>query len=477
MEKLLRRLIDSIAIVFLAFTPAVPLPGQEAGRQSAFSDNQHLLEMHVPDGFTVTSVGDLIMPRPLSMRKDPGFSSLVSILRSSDVTFGNFEGTALDLRTFKGFPQAESGGSWLLATPSVARDLKEMGFGLVSRANNHATDWGTEGMLETDRLLDDAGIVHAGTGAHRAAARAVRYLDTTGGRIGLVAAASSFTPLSRAMPPLGEAPGRPGINPLRTKRYILVTPEQMQVLRGIRDAQPKGSLPPPIEPEKPTDLELFEVHYRVSDHSGSEYEMDPVDLQEILKSIRQGKENSDLLIASIHAHEPGNWSNEPADFLRVLAHAAIDHGADIFIGHGPHRLRGIEIYKGKPIFYSLGNFFFQLNLEEPIVADMWERFKTDPAAATDAEFEERRRQRMFKEDEYYQSVIAVSRFEKERVSEIRLYPVYLGASRDSDRGIPHAASPETARTILERLQRLSQVYGTAMEIRDHIGIIRVSPSK
>ena len=328
-------------------------------------------------------------------------------------------------------------------------------------------------MRETDRLLDDAGIVHAGTGAHRAAARAVRYLDTARGRIGLVAAASSFTPSSRAMPPLGEALGRPGINPLRTKRYILVTPDQMRVLRSIRDAQPKGSLPPPIEPEKPTDLKLFEVRYRVSDHFGSEYEMDPVDLHEILKTIRQGKKNSDFLIASIHAHERGNWSTEPADFLRVLAHAAIDHGVDIFIGHGLHRLRGIEIYKGKPIFCSLGNFFFQLDLEEPT---MWEGFKTDPAATTDAEFGERRRQRMFKEDVYYQSLIAVSQFAKEHVSEIRLYSVYLGANCNSDRGIPHAASPEMARTILERVQRLSQVYGTAVEIKGQIGIIRASPN-
>lgn len=107
---------------------------------------------------------------------------------------------------------------------------------------------------------------------------------------------------------------------------------------------------------------------------------------------------------------------------------------------------------------------------------MWEGFKTDPAATTDAEFGERRRQRMFKEDEYYQSLIAVSQFAKEHVSEIRLYSVYLGANCNSDRGIPHAASPEMARTILERVQRLSQVYGTAVEIKGQIGIIRASPN-
>ena len=49
----------------------------------------------------------------------------------------------------------------------------------------------------------------------------------------------------------------------------------------------------------------------------------------------------------------------PADFIPIFARAVIDAGADVFVGHGPHVLRGIEIYKGKPIFYSLSNFIFQ----------------------------------------------------------------------------------------------------------------------
>lgn len=103
MAKLPRGVFCLVVLSVLILKPVVPpLGGQEASRQSSLSDNQHVPETNVPDGFTVTSVGDLIMPRPLSMRKDPGFSRVVSILRSSDVTFGNFEGTALDLRTFKG---------------------------------------------------------------------------------------------------------------------------------------------------------------------------------------------------------------------------------------------------------------------------------------------------------------------------------------------------------------------------------------
>ena len=73
-----------------------------------------------------------------------------------------------------------------------------------------------------------------------------------------------------------------------------------------------------------------------------------VNEREILKSIRTAKQLSDFVIVTIHAHEPGNWSEQPADFLPKLAHAAIDAGADQFIGHGPHQVRGVEIYNGKP---------------------------------------------------------------------------------------------------------------------------------
>ena len=75
-----------------------------------------------------------------------------------------------------------------------------------------------------------------------------------------------------------------------------------------------------------------------------------------------------LLHARPHAQQPRPYQGDqvlqsflfedrPPDFLIELAHKSIDSGADAFVGHGPHLLRGIEIYKGKPIFYDLGEFF------------------------------------------------------------------------------------------------------------------------
>jgi poly-gamma-glutamate synthesis protein (capsule biosynthesis protein) len=236
--------------------------------------------------------------------------------------------------------------------------------------------------------------------------------------------ASTFTPLSRSAPPAGEAPGRPGVNALRTTRHSFVTEEELRFLRKIRDEQPAGSIRPP-EKEPPDELDLFGVRYKVSDHRGFTYTIDPIDEAEVLKSVRAAKELSDFVIVTIHAHEPGNWSQEPADFLPKLAHAAIDAGADEFIGHGPHQLRGIEIYKGKPIFYSLGNFVFQLDLLTPVGADLYEQYKMDGTTTTDAEFDATWNRLVFGDAIWYQSVVTTSRFEKGKVAEIRLHPIDL----------------------------------------------------
>ena len=68
----------------------------------------------------------------------------------------------------------------------------------------------------------------------------------------------------------------------------------------------------------------------------------------------------------------------PAEFIRAFAREMIDAGADLVAGHGPHLLRGLELYKGKPIFYSLGNFIGQNELVAKIPADGYERFRAAP---------------------------------------------------------------------------------------------------
>jgi poly-gamma-glutamate synthesis protein (capsule biosynthesis protein) len=461
-----------IALVALAFFP-LSVSGQAI--QTATTGNpQKALSCSVSDGFTLAAVGDIVVAQPISGIQDEGFTTTSRILREADAAFGNIEETLIDMRHFKGHPQA-TGDIGLVGVPEVARDLRAMGIRLVSRANNHSTDFGIEGMRETDQTLDEAGIVHAGTGENRELARAARFLVTPKGRVGIVSTASTFTSPSPATAELGEVPGRPGMSALRTKMWALVTSEMLENLRKIRDAEPKAYIESiPIQAEKPNQLNLFGMSFRSSDRMGFSYDMNPIDLSEILASIRQGKQVSNFMIATIHTHEPGNWSDTPPDFLVKFAHDAIDAGADEFIGHGPHQLRGIEIYKGKPIFYSLGTFFLELDQQTPLTRDLYELFGQDPLKVSDHELAEAILKRVFNGEIWYQSVIAVSKYEQGQASEIRLYPVEMGFKmRGASRGVPRMASPAVAQAILERLQRLSQPLHTDIKIDHNVGIIRV----
>ena len=108
---------------------------------------------------------------------------------------------------------------------------------------------------------------------------------------------------------------------------------------------------------------------------------------------------------------------------------------------------------------------------------MWEQFKGDPATMTEVQFSEERRLAMFKDDVFWESVIAVSRFKNGQVSEIRLYPIDLSSPRDAQRGIPRLASAEKVEAILQRLAKLSAPFGTKIEIKDNVGIIRISSAQ
>ena len=433
----------------------------------------------VPNGFSLAAVGDLIQTHPVSPARTAGFAEVIARIAGATVAFGNFESSAIDMKTFRGYPEAENGGLWLRSEPEVVPDLKAMGFDLVARANNNSNDWGVEGMRETDRRLDQAGIVHAGTGEARSAARAARYLATPQGKVALVSMTSSFTPLSRSMNAVNQAPGRPGVNAVRLSTRVLVSPAMLRALRPLHAAQPKGSFQP--ADSSATDLELFGVRYQsspaITNQVAFSYDPDSTDVLENLAAIRLGKANADFLIATLHSHEPENWSEEPADFVPGLAHAAIDAGADAFIGHGPHRLRGIEIYRGRPIFYSLGNFFFQVSSHAPVAMDLYEQFGKDPATTTDAEFLKWFENRYFGGEDgpiWYQSVVAVSTYQDGGVSEIRLYPVELGFhDGDASKGIPRPAPAEVAQQILATLARLSRPFGTTIAVEENVGVIRV----
>ncbi len=163
--------------------------------------------------------------------------------------------------------------------------------------------------------------------------------------------------------------------------------------------------------------------------------------------------------------------------MREWARACIDAGAVVYMIHGPHQLRGVEIYKGRPIFYSLGNFIFQFETFGPQAADVYETYGMDVFRTTIGEFFVGLKGRglEFKEDVWWESVIAVARFEKNALKALELHPIDLGYGLPrAQKGTPRNASPELAKKIIERVARLSTPFGTAVRFANGIGIIDVS---
>ncbi len=436
------------------------------------------LEMSVKDDFKLSAVGDCIISRPLSQyfETDEQFARVVQILRQSDAAVGNLETTIVDMIQFKGSPYSWDGDWTLMSEPQVAKDLAEMGFDLFSRANNHAMDWGVEGMRETSRWLDQTGLIHAGAGENEGLARSAHYFETKKGRIAIVSMASSFRPTTDALSSYGASPGRPGLNALKLKKIVVATPDMLTALNKIHQ-----TIHPKAQTNKKENLRLFGNEFEVGESFGYRYEMNPNDLAAILKNIRSGKQHSDFLIATIHSHETtdDNSPEQPADFLKDLAKASIDAGADVFMVTGHHHLGPIEIYRNRPIFYGLGNFFWS-DIQEPLPAELHEMNSKlikeafeNPDRTTDADLTNVLNARAFANELTFQTIIAESTFSKGMIREIVLHPVDLGYGRKlTESGTPRMAAPDQAMTILKRLQNISEPYGTTIEIENNLGVIR-----
>ncbi|MEX0990383.1 MAG: CapA family protein [Actinomycetota bacterium] len=434
------------------------------------------LDASVTDGFTFAAVGDCITSRPLlpSIGHDPGLARTVDLLRGATATFGNLETSIVDVARFRHYPRVHEDWS-LVASPAVAQDLAALGFGLVGRGNNHVLDWDVGGMHETGRHLDRAGVVHAGAGGSLASARAARYLETAGGRVGVVSfhTTERFEP-SAALDQHNEVPARPGLNGIRLRRRLTVPEATFEGLREIaRLFDPEGTWER-YASEGPGTVNVFDTTFRVGERTELRYEPYGQDVEGNLLSIRQGKQFADLLVVSAHVHQEGPDGATPPPFLVDLAHATIDAGADVFVGHGVHRLWPVEIYRGRPIFYGLGNFIFS-DIQEPMVrafreegAEALRRGLGERAEdATDAEINLIMNAQGFDDPRYFESVLAQVEFRDATPSIVRLHPVDLGYGRRlTESGIPRIADAETSSSILKRLQAASEPFGTSIAIAD-----------
>jgi poly-gamma-glutamate synthesis protein (capsule biosynthesis protein) len=218
------------------------------------------------------------------------------------------------------------------APPAMAAAARAAGISVMSFAGNHCLDFGYEAFEDTLRLTRESGIAVCGAGTTLELARRAVIMDCAGVKVAVLAV--------NAILPEGYAAEfeRPGCAPLRAHTVY-----------------------EPIEPDQPG----TSPRIRSFAHRG--------DLGALVEGIRQARTHADAVLLSIH------WGihmvrSTLADYQIEVAHAAIDAGADAIFGHHPHLLKGVEFYRDKPIFYSLGNFA----IEQPHI---W-----DPAITQSASF-------------------------------------------------------------------------------------------
>jgi poly-gamma-glutamate capsule biosynthesis protein CapA/YwtB (metallophosphatase superfamily) len=416
--------------------------------------------------------GESIINRRLSTYTAPGVESMVKTIRDADVAFTNFETLVHDF-TIPG--AALSGGTYMGSPAYVLDELEWAGFDLVGLANNHTGDFGDQGMLSTVAALSKSKLTYAGVGMNLARARSPAYFDSKPGRVALISISSTFPPASVAGPQRKDMPGRPGLNPLRfTVTYTVDghTLESVKHFAGERGLR-KGA-------NGEVEVDFLNAVFKSGEKLKLTTTPNATDLAEIVATVKDARIQADWVIVSVHSHEnPGHDQTKlPAEFYVTFARAAIDAGADVIVGHGPHYLKGIEIYKGKPILYSLGNFIFENDLVEFQPAENYDKNDLPGSALPGDFFTKRTKGETIgfpAGRHFWESVIAEISFKADRsLSAIKLHPVVLGFGKvRSQRGRPSPAPADDAKRIIEELAALSAPMGSKITYADGVGVLAV----
>ncbi len=379
----------------------------------------------VPQAISFTLTGQSMIRSDFRVHSPETFTAIAPLLKG-DVIFTNFEAAVIE--------KAQSPKDGRFLTPPAALDaLKALGFNLLALSDNHSYDLKVAGIQNTLKEVTTRNLAHAGIGNNLKEASAPGYLKTPKGTIALVAMASGLI----AEGGMATA-DHPGVNELRIEA-------------GGKPNESRTLLPP---------------------QPGNEPKAE--DKQRILQSIREARKNSDYVVVYEHNHVFLNRPfaailNEelperlaPADWLKKWTHEEIDAGADIIVMHGIPVLHGVEVYKGRPIFYDLGNFIYNVppvdvQLDEPI---------------------------------YWESVIAHAEFRGKTLQSITFQPIAMNKIGQGEpdvrdehtnnlflqtRGLPKPVAGEQAGYILQRLADSSRPFGTTVVVKGDMAEIKLKP--
>jgi len=442
--------------------------------------------------FSIALSGDVMLTRQVSRCVEPEFLDLVKMLRDADATCVNLETC---VRWWEEGTPSITTGTPMTTTPDLLQELKWLGINIVSCANNHVYDYGENGVLANLGHLREAGIPQAGCGRNLYEARLPAFCETARGRVGLVAMTSTFRPWNAASASRGEVAGRPGVNPLRHKVVHHVDDACFESLLrltrelGLSKEQERSKThfysEKEIQKDSTNKITLFGQTILRSDSFMIQTEVLEDEVKSHLKSISEARRQCDYLIVSLHTHDFSALSlkkenlkvnlSEPANFIRQIAHAFIDAGADVVSGHGSHTALGIEIYKGKPIFYGLGGLIFQNETLPFVPAETYERFDLGPEA-TPADLFDARTKNETKGFPayagYWECFVPICRYSNNILEEIEIIPTDLGFGlARHHRGRAVTAKGDMAIKILNRIAQLSEPFGTNLVINKGVGKI------
>lgn len=296
------------------------------------------------------------------------FGLLQDVLQKDDMVFGNLEGCFFeenDPRLY--YYQAK----WVHTEPSTAPVLKHGNIKAVGLANNMVI--GGPAIKNTIEILDRMGIAHTGAGMHDREARAPAIVESNGVRYGFLQRTSIFWPFgAKALPK-----GRVLIvrDPSDFRRYLHVSEDLStkgweQYKSDVIDfpgAPGVATLKARTAYEPSYASTMYEAGGDAIVHTWP----DPAELEQFLEDITALRPKVDILVTAHHWRLAGQHTGR--DHRQEIAHAAIDAGADIVVGAGTHKMHEIEMYKGKAIFYGLGEMFFR---HGPAYGDAW---KTAPS--------------------------------------------------------------------------------------------------
>jgi poly-gamma-glutamate synthesis protein (capsule biosynthesis protein) len=363
----------------------------------------------------------MMISDPVTNRSLPEARALYQVIQDADVAFGNSEQPIADQGVLRGgFPQT--------APPEILDDFKASGFNMLSIANNHSFDLGEAGLLDWIEESKARGFTVAGGGRNVEEATAPGIMTVKGQRVGMLAflcapdVADEFRP----------AAAKSGIGVITGARVQVPGSPQPLTLPQAADMRAMTETVQRARAQVDVLMVSFHQHWNLDVPPGG----------------ARGRRGGGAAPRTIVPAELGSANNQVAEGRKLICRSAIEAGADMVIGHGPHVLNGVEMYRGKPIFYSLGHFYISLLRDGRALP----RLQMSPSLARLAETN-------YYLEEHRWAAVARIIVRRGAIAGVQLLPIFMDVQKD---GYPHFPSEADVRTINTALSELSRPFNTAL---------------